>query len=237
MKTIKDLLKRLAIRELSNTAISESKNIVKAAHDQVIDAANESLTALYSRFILLEKGLLIEMREGITNYHLSPKYAYSSYDKENPPPEWCLPYIHDLHCERFTGDVVKVLSLYDSLGRSIPLNDENAPWSVFTPNPTVIQIPRQLPCQALSVNYQAKHPTLVATNLNQVIHIPDVLWVAFTSYIGSEIYAAINTQEAKQTSDRLRSKYEAECKMVIDRDLVNSSTSTTNSRFDNGGWV
>lgn len=237
MKTVKDLLKRLALRELSNTALVDKKAIDKTKYDQIIDAANESLLSLYSQFILLEKSLMIEMKEGITHYHLLPQYAKSSYDPKNPPAEWCLPYILDLGCERFTGDVIKVLSLYNSLGQSVPLNDENAPWSVFTPVPTTLQIPRQLPCQALSVNYQAKHPQLSATALDQVILLPDVLWAAFVSHVSSMVFSEINTQEAKQTSDRLREKFQSECAAVINRDLVNSSTSTTNARFENGGWV
>ncbi|AZO48057.1 hypothetical protein [Mesorhizobium sp. M4B.F.Ca.ET.058.02.1.1] len=102
---IVDLFRQLSFGELSNLAISESGSgqIILEKRPQLVQYTNDALLAIYSRFLLSEKDLLIELVNQITNYHLIPKYAETS----GSDVDW--PYIKDLPDEPFTGDLIKIL--------------------------------------------------------------------------------------------------------------------------------
>src|SRR5690606_27370439 len=228
---LSDLFKNLALGELSNLALADGGNILINKRPQIVLIANEALLRLYTRFILKEKDVLVEMREGVTNYHLLKKYAYSQYDPENPPEPWCLPYILDMGREQFQEDVIKVLAVHASIERKLPLNDLEKPDSVFTPQSTVLQVPFPIPCHALGVEYQARHPILSEDDIDAEIELPEVLHGALQSYIAAKVFMHMNTQENTAKGQEHMINYESICQDVIDRDLVSSSSSTTNSRF------
>lgn len=235
---VNDLLKNLALGELSNLALAEGTGtIISDKRPQIILLANEALLRLYTRFVLKEKDVLVEMREGVTNYHLLKKYAYSQYDPENPPTKWCMPYILDLGKEQFQEDVIKVLAVYASIGRKLPLNDLERADSVFTPQSTVVQVPFPIPGQALGIEFQARHPILTVDNLTAEIELPEVLHGALQAYIASKVFMHMNTQENTAKGQEHAINYESICQDVVDRDLVSSSSSTTNSRFHKRGWI
>lgn len=231
------LFQELALVELNNLSMSENGTIILQKRPQLVVSANEGLLDLHSRFILKEKDVLIEMREALTNYHLLKRYAWSQYNEDNPPNRWDLPYILDMISEPFEEDVIKILSVYNSFGMEIPLNDIENPLSVFTPQGNVLQVPFPIPLQSLSLGYQAKHTPLDHCHCDQEIVLPDVLWPALKAFIAGKTYMNMNTQEMIATGQGHMMNYETACQNAIERDLVNTSSSTTNTRFDKRGWI
>lgn len=236
---LNDLFRDLALGELSNLSFTDDEitdTILPQRRPKVVVYANEGLLALHSRFVLVEKDLLIEMREGMTNYHLLKRYAWSQYDPENPPNRWEMPYIMDSVAEPFEEDVIKILSVTNSFGDTMPLNDHEHARSVFSPTSTVLQVPFPIPGQALSIEYQAKHSKLDHCECDEEILLPDVLWGALKSFIAWKVYSHMNTQESTAKAQEHQMNYESICQDVVEMDLVNTSSSTTNNRFEKRGF-
>lgn len=234
---VDDLFQELALGELSNLSLSENGTIIPQKRPQIIVYANEGLLALHSRFVLKEKDVLVEMREGVTNYHLLKRYAISQYDEDNPPNRWDLPYIMDTVAEPFEEDVIKILSAYNSYGIRLPLDDQESRLSVFNPQGNVLQVPFPIPGQAISLEYQAEHPKLDHCNCDDEIVLPNVLKPALKAYIASKVFMHMNTSENTAKGHEHMMLYENICLDVVEKDLVNSSSSTTNTVFNQRGWI
>lgn len=232
-----NVLNALALGELSNLSMAEQREININSIPQVVQHINDGLLRLYTRFVLKERDLILEIREGITNYHLLKRYAYSQYDPLDPPESWDMPYILDLEKEPFRQDVVKILAVYNSNGKKLPLNDIERPDSVFTPQGNVLQIPHNIPCDFLSIGYQATHPEVPSDDLTKEIELPEVLYGALRAYVAYRVFSNMNTAESTSKSQEHLMMYETLCQEVISNDLVSTSVSSTNSRFDKAGWV
>lgn len=234
---LNQLFRELSFGELSNLSLANEGNGSIRDQDQprLIQFTNEALLRLYSRFTLKENDVLVELVEHITNYHLLKKFAETSAAWTDES----FLYIKDLFREPFEEDVIRILSVTDSFGCRLPLNDPDNLNSAFTPQGNVLQVPNPTQGLALAVLYQAKHAPLVLSDpldLAQEIIVPDVLHSALRAYIAYQVYNGSNTQEAKTIGQEHLARYEAICGEAIDRDLVSTSQSSTNTRFHRNGW-
>lgn len=229
--TVKSLFKRLSYGQLSNLAMAEGApgTLSEAGQAKVIQAANDALLKLYSRFMLKEGNVLIEMHAHITFYHLVKRFSTVQGHPAEP-----VHYILDLPAEPFEDDVIKPMKVTDSLGHPLTLNDVEDPWSVHTPQGKILQVSRPFQYRALSVLYQAKHHEL--TKPEDEIDLPEVLYEALCEYIAYKVYFHMNTPESIQKSLVHEQNFEKICINVVDQDLVLSSISTSNTRFSKNGW-
>lgn len=226
----------LALGELKNLAMAENSTIIPEDRPQIVKLANDGLLALCSKFVLIQRDMMIEMREALTNYHMLKRYAMSQYNEDSPPDRFNLPYIVDNIGEPFQEDVIKILSVYNSFGQKMPLNDLNQPASVFTPQGNVLQVPFPIPGQALTLEYQAKHPKLDHCECDDEIFLPDVLHTALSAYVAGKVFMHMNTQENTAKGQEHMMNYETICQDVIDKDLVSTSTVTTNEKLEQRGF-
>lgn len=233
---LNEFFRQLALGEVSNLSLAENDTIIPERRPQVVVALNEGLLKLYSKFVLKESDLLIEMREAVTNYHMVKKYAMSQYNEDNPPDRWNLPYIVDNLGEPFPDDVIKILSVYNSFGVKLPLNDLENNMSLHTPEGKTLQVPFPIAGQALAVEYQAKHAPMDHCNCNDEIDLPEVLESALKSYVAGKIFMHMNTQENTAKGQEHMMNYETSCIEVIEKDLVSSSYSNTNTKFHKRGF-
>lgn len=231
---IAQLFADLSFGELSNTAIaSEGTGIITdAGKERIIRFTNEGLLKLYTRFLLKQNDVLIELVEWITNYHLLLKFAESQKGISTQSHL----YIKDLYIEPFQEDVIRILNVFDDDGREQPLNDDANDRSLFTPQGNVLQVPRPDEGVAMSIVYQARHVPLTLDNLEQEIELPDVLMTALRAWIAYRAYGQINTQESQGIAAGHQTAYMATCEEVVEQDLVSSSQSQTNTRFRRNGW-
>jgi hypothetical protein len=232
---IQELFADLSFGELSSLTLAQEGAglITDAGKERVIRFANEGLLKLYARYVLKQNDVLIETVDWITQYHLLRKFAESSAGTSTQP----VLYIKDLYREPFQEDVIRILSVFNSYGCELPLNDEGNPLSVFTPQGNVLQVPRPECGVALSVSYQAKHRLLTLADLTQEIELPEVLRPALRAWIASGIFGQVNTQESQAMAQGHLASYEATCSEALQQDLVSTSTSTTSNRFHKNGWI
>lgn len=229
---LKDYLTELSYKELSNLALSDngSGTIKPDRIPFVVSCINEALLRLYSKFMLKEGSLIVELRKWLSEYNLNSAYAYSntlSIDK----------YIVDGD-HPFTDDLIKVLEVSDRYGRDVPLNNASNSMSVFTPRPDVLQVPNpSLYGGLLSLIYQARHPVLnFEQNPNQEIELPDTLMGALSAYVAYSVYNCINTEEATNAAQKYMQVYVALIQETTEADTMNTSISQDNSRFLKNGW-
>lgn len=240
MKTL-DFVKQLARGALRNTSFSDLRNGIDNRWDEFAQACtmiDEGLLRLYSRFILKEKHLILEMQPGVTFYHLKSMYSVTGADPVLVP----YPYIRDLPNEKFLEDVIKVLNVFDDKGVQRPLNDHSRPDGIFTPQADTIQnmYPRDL--EVLGVAYQAKSLSVLVEDsdkwkVDTEFYLPDCLLPALTAYVAYLVHQSIGTAEALSTAMTLIKMYDEVCREVERMDLVNQSMSCTNTRFSQNGWV
>ena len=237
MLILQNLFQLLSRGVLSNLALAnEGDGTIKTASQaKITDYVNEGLLRLYSRFVLKEQDVLIEQHEHITFYHLLPRFAVNhvpANELEDEP----IRYILDLPKEKFEGDVLRILSVFNSDGCKLPLNDDGNCKSLFTPQANILQVPDPVPEKALNVLYQAKHKKLLG-ELEEQIHIPDVLLEALLSFIAYKVFSHMNSQDSSAKSREYLAMYEAICTETVGQDLVSTSISTTPTRFESRGWV
>lgn len=230
---LSELLRKLSQGELQNLALSGSGSaeIQNKHRPKIVDYINDGLTELYGEFVLREKDVLIQMDPHVTNYHLLRRFSRSNGDDCE-----CQKYILDHELEPFEEDVIRILSIFDSFGTELPLNDEELRWSCFTPQANVLQIPRPVPNQAISIHYQARHP-VVADEDDSVITVPLVLEEALRAFVAYKAMSHLGSDGSSAKAQEHYTLYEARLAKVRDRDLVGNTTSTTNTRFHKRGWV
>lgn len=236
---LSSLFQELSFGELSNTSIGNdgSGGIATSNQPKIVLYANDALIKLYSRFILKEREVLIEMNEWTTNYHLLPRFAIqyvpeAEDDSDNEP----IRYILDLPLEPFTDEVIRVLEVHDSNGHKMALNDANMPGSLFTPQAKVLQVPEPEAEKSLSVVYQAKHKPLDGT-LDQDIEVPDVLVEAFRAYIAYKVFSSVNSDKSMSKAQEMLQLYEGLCADVQDKDTVSNSQVASSDKFHERGFV
>jgi hypothetical protein len=232
---ISDLFADLSFGELATLALASDGDglITDAGKERVIRFANDGLLKLYARFVLKQNDVVIELVESITNYHLSKKFAQSQAGISTQQHL----YIRDLFEEPFSDDVLRITAVFSVEDGELPLNNEGDQRSVFTPQVDVLQVPDPVAGKALSIAYQAKHPVLTLDDLTQEIELPDVLHPALRDWIAYRAFSQIKTQEALADAQTHLSAYTATCNEVVEFDLVSSSVSQTNSRFQQNGWA
>jgi hypothetical protein len=234
---VQNLFEDLSRGELSNLSLANDGNgtIQVAAQPKILLYANDALLRLYSRFVLKENVVLVQMHEHITFYHLLQKFAVN-YVPLTAADDEPIRYIRDLPLTPFEGDVLKVLSVFNFDGTQLPLNDDALQESLFSPQARVLQVPLPVQGKVLSVLYQARHRQL-RDNLEQVIELPDVLSSALTAYVAYKVFSHMGTQDSSVKAQEHLAIYEGICADVVEKDLVSSSISTSNTRFSNRGWI
>lgn len=236
-----ELYQRLSYGELSNLAVGGegSGAVTEAMKPRLINYANEGLLRLHSKFMLRENVVFVRQVPNLTYYYLMLRYAVSRSalpaDPECPaPPHF---YIVDTEAEPFQEDVIKVLSVFNQEGIELPLNDSEDPRSIFTPQPNLLQVPAPVAEQMLAVSYQARHPIIVGETECQEIDLPFSLEGALTAYIAYKVFSHMNGQDNAAKASEHLSMYDMICGEVTDQDLVSQSSSTTNTKFEQRGFV
>lgn len=238
---VSQLLARLSRGPLENLSMSNDGDgtIATAKHPKLVGYANEALLKLYARFNLAEKELVIELDETITNYKLSSLYAVTTAAANPTKPH----YIKDSVSDPFTDDLIQVLRVYTTsdtpLPKQVGLNDDNDSKSVFTPKHDLLQVPDPVQGVPLYLLYQAMHAQLAETGagyLDAEIILPPILEPALVSYVAHLVYFHMNGQEHGIKAAEHLANYENLCAEIVEKDLANTSLSSTNTKFDDRGF-
>lgn len=222
---LSELLKDLAIGELSNMGFSKLGVIDVAAHGKVITAINVALNDLFSRIPLAEKEVLVETLDWKSIYHIRREHA-----RMDPTPGF-LKYILDTPANPFTGDLVKVLGVCNEEGARLPMNDAEQYASVFLPAFDTVQFNHPGFKQVFAVQYQALHPKLVNDTvdyLDQDIRVPPVLMDMVRLKTASTLLAPMGGQNETLKAQSLDASYEARHTSLVFKNDVGDTGVHTN---------
>lgn len=235
MVNVTELFRRLSYGELSNLSIGAegSGTVPEASRPKLIAHTNEALLRLYSRFVLKENDLILQLSEFITNYHFLKRFAQSN----DEPTAGDTLYIVDHAGDPYREDLIKVLQVNNAIGQRLPLNDLDNPLSLFTPQPNLLQVPNPVEGQVVGVVYQARHDPLPYDDMDACIELPVVLEGALTAYIAHKVFSHMNGQEHSIKANEYLGIFDGISQEIVDRDLVNSSSSTTGQKFHDRGFV
>lgn len=237
---LQNLMSQLAYNELSGLflATSPSGQIDEESFPRVLSAVNSSLTDLYTRFVLSEKELHILCLANKTNYVLKPEFATM-----NPTPG--IKYILDTPDYPFTGDLIRILSVTDEIGYQVSINDRGRRGSIYIPQYNTIQVNNPANDKMLSVLYQARHPTLVMEDPDdiyfsrdqQAVDVPPALEEALRVRVAFHIFSAMERKENSAQIVNLASRYEMLCAQAENKNLLNDSTISTTNKLGHRGFI
>lgn len=237
--TLEELFQRLSYGPLSNLAVANegSGGIVEAKKPAMVHYTNEALLRLHTRFVLIERALILKQVDGISNYALTPEHTYTASISSDPPAE--IAYIQDSAALPFKDDLIKILRVLNSCGCDVPLNNENACGSYFTPQNHILQIPCPTNDELTYVVYQARHKKLEArpADLKQLITLPATLEEALLAYISYLHFSSMNGQENIARAAELLNRYNSICGEAESHGIVNTDDTPRNNKLCQRGFV
>lgn len=224
----------LSFGDLSNLSIGDSGagTIPAAQHDKILLFVNQGLTAIYKRFSLLEKEVVIEAQDNVYLYYLQRKYAMTEVETIVP-----YKYLRDTATDPFLEDIIKILSVYNELGEKLPLNVPDDEDSLYTPKYDCLQIPEPVTGNAYTVLFQARHPVLVPNDLTQKIMLPSYLEEALQAYVAYRVLSPMNGEENTRRANDALLRYTMAVGEASDLDLPSTSQTTEGGKFDERGFV
>lgn len=235
------LFKKLSVGVLRELSIAgEGTGIVPIGNQpKLLAAANEGLSAIYARFPLAERTLVLETYAGIYEYKLHPDFALSSASAEP------IKYIVDNMGQVFDGNVLMITDVYDSAHHWLPLNDRNNIKSWHTKGNTGLVMDYPVTGERYFVGYRKAHPELPtdADELEQLtledieIVLPRELEPALMHFIASDIYGGMSMESSMAKSNKHLERYEAVCTFHELNNTFNGSVAETNMKPDLGGWT
>lgn len=231
--TTTTILTRLALGELSNLSLVDKSapGTIKAEYiPTVVMMINQALRDIFSRMLLNQKEIQINQQADITHYFLREEFAIGS-DSAQP-----IKYLDTSACPDFGGDVVKILAVYDGMGRQLFLNRMDEPLSVFTPQFDCLQITANHQSETFYVIYQSLHPTVTAED-DTVIDIPPSLEDAIVALIASKVYMNMNGRNNSTRGAMLDQQYERALMQAEVKDTASTSEGISNSKLDRSGFV
>lgn len=206
----------------------------EVAKKKIISHLNLALTAIYTKFPLKEKEVVIQLYPHITQYFLDRKYA-----RTNTESTEVYKYIVDSEAYPFTNDILRIERCYDEGGVSIPINDMYADISVFIPDYTSIQVPFAEAEFMLFLLYRASHPVIQYGIDEKVpsIEVPTYLYEALLFYITYRVHKTRSNDKSQAEALRYLQQFEAKCLEVEQRNLTNNAINNTDTLLDYNGWV
>lgn len=231
--TVSEVLSRLAYGELSNLSLVDKNTPgeIKAKYQPaVIMQLNKAMRDIFTRFMLSQKEVIVNTTGTRTHYFLRNEFAMSNSESTSEK------YIDDTACDNFNGDVVKILNVYDGMGREVYMNRSDEPLSVFTPQFDCLQITANHQSETFYVIFQALHPKLTIEP-DSILNIPPSLEDPLLLLIASKVYSAMNGDVNSSRGLQLMQQYEASLIENEIRDMASTSEGVPNSKLDRRGFI
>lgn len=232
---LSSLLQKLSYGPLSELPISgEGAGTIPAEHlPKLMLRANHALLALYSRFRLVKKVLVISTISGRYDYPLRAEFAQSSSSTEIEK------FIKDSPASPFLGNVLMITDIFDSLQCPVPFNDAGQDKSWFSSEYDVLTMSYPLTGTDYFVCYVANPDELplVPQDAELVdVRLPPQLELAFLHKVAGLTYGAMSMEGALTKANLNENIYERECQYHEAMDTFHTSHSITNLKSLLGDW-
>lgn len=228
------LLAQLSYGELSGLGLGNEGDGTIRTRDmgKVLTFINDGLQDLYTKFLVKESVVHVQLLDYVTNYILVPRFALSNA----PQPDVAEPYILDNNRDKFKGDVGKIYAVYDSNGKERPINDETSLDSVFIRAKETLTVPIPDKNVVLFVHYQTTHPRITMENLDEELDIPDMLTPALRSYVAHKLFLSIGSADSLHKAQEYQGQYIFQTQALVGMDALANSRFKINT-FSKGGWA
>lgn len=206
---LQNIFDQLTYGELANLSIggADSGGISEANTPKVISHINLALSALYTKFVLSEKELVITIEDGVTEYALEPtvKAITEVFDQDG----------NRLDLNNATSPRSVFMPRWDTL--QIPAALEvTTVHLAYQVNPTRIET-----------------DVVVA---DTVVDLPDILLEPLLAYVASRINSSRGSDEGIKEGMVLMNRYEYLCLELNNANILNSSEQNTNQKLEIRGW-
>ena len=202
-------------------------------YPKLITLVNAGLIDLYTRFALRTRDLTLQLSDGKNMYPLTTEYAESNLVSVETK------YILDgTAFYPFNDDIISIDEVYNEIGGRIALNNANEEGSVYTPSPSVLQVPYTSRENILAVVYRAL-PDEISTSVidpsAEEVELPYHFLEALTSFIAWKMYTPIDGVE--NPKGMIHQGNYLTAITVIERTNTGIEDNFTNTRFGDNGWV
>lgn len=219
----------LAYGELSQLFIGD-KLLTAGQFPRVISAINLGITELYKRFPIKIMEISVEIAATRNTYTISNLTGKSSMGGGDPLDY----YVLDSVAVPFPNNIVKILTVSNSEGTELAVDDDGNQTSVFTRGHNVIWLPAPA-TDVYEFVYHAVPTTMPpCTEENSILDIPPQFIEPLVLYVAYRTFAAINMNSAEAVN--YYAKFEAAC-ALLHRDGLWHKDMRSNLRLDDNGWV
>ena len=215
---------------------SSDEGIEPENYPELITHINLALTALHTRFPLLEQELAVRQYDHISFYKLVSANSVTLPEAERA----AFPYIMDTADNPFKDNILAVERVYDELGDEYALNDNSVDNAVYTPAYNTIQVVYPVHTNTMFVIYRGNHdmiPSDITDPKVVEVSLPPVLVPALLAYVASRVHSSRASAEATQTGIVYLQKYEKICSEVEEKNSLNTASQSTNTKLRKLGWV
>lgn len=236
MTLLSDIARDLSLGHLADLpAFGIADGVIEPSQQtKLLLRTNDALRAIYTRFPLQVRTLVIEAVDGMHLYPLRQEFALTSGSAEP------VKFIKDSVAEPFLEDVLGIEHVYDGEHCELALNDREDPTSLHTPAFDVLQIDKPVTGDRYHVEYRALHAAvpMETTDLSTVrLRVPAALLTAFKALIAAGIHEGAGNEGSMAKAAGLAAIYEAECARLEHANTLNHSMVDTNTKPQRGGWI
>ncbi len=230
---LSQLLRELALGELSNLSFTDGDAIISERQSTVILAINTALRDLFTRVPLRESEVTVQTFDWKALYPIRKEHAVM-----DPTPD-VLKYIQDTPARPFTGDLVKIVGVCNEIGAPLPINDSEGWASVFLPSHDVVQFNHPAANQVFFVQYQALHPPVADSGagfLDQEIRVPPILIDLLKLKVAHTIISPMAGQDHSIKAQVLEATYEGKLDELQRKNEVGDLGTSTNIKLHLRGY-
>lgn len=232
-----EIFHALEYGELSTqTSLVETVTGVLPEHyNRVISYINLALTNMHERANIKLGDAYILMLDGVAEYHLDSKYAFS-----NPNGDPNVRYILDSAASPYKDNALRIMEAFTEIGEPLPINDRTEEKSIFTPSQLSVQIPWKNEGDVINIIYRASHNIISLNDYNDVgdieVDLPRTYLEPLLYFIAYRHFAGVGGQSATPTSLAYFQKYQARMQEIELNGIPNRDLSAATD-FQKGGWV
>ena len=229
------IFEHLTHNTLSNLSIGHDDigEVSPDKYPKLITLVNAGMIDLYTRFALRSRDITIQLFDGKNMYPLHTDFAESNLESVETK------YILDgTTVFQFNDDIISIDEIYNEVGGRIPLNDLHSEFSVFTPSPSVIQVPYTDRENTISLIYRALPDEIsigVIDPSQEDVDLPFHFLEALTSFVAWKMYTPIDGVE--NPKGRIHQGNYLAAIQVIEHTNTGIEDNFTNTRFEDNGWL
>ena len=234
---LQEIFNQLTHGEFKMLSIGGStlNKIDPANYAEVLAHINLGLTALFTRFLLMEGRVIVRPIPGIRQYSLDSKFAVNDRRSRED-----VRYIIDTPTQPYNDDtVIRVERVLNHKEESLNLNVEGDEHSFFTPSLKSLRVPKEWTGDVVLV-YRQNHPQIVipvGPFLPERIEVelPYTHLEALLYFIASRVHNPLGMQNEFHMGNSYAMKYEQAC-MMLENKNIQADHTVQGSRFERNGW-